>query len=137
MFKQNSYHDSLKGPTQEESPLLGRSTPFLDVKCHARCSEASQASLEGLVWLEHSAHTSLPRRQLCLIGAHSLPTNHGAKSELEQLVIVLINPRNFMHGQSSANLLIPDRNLLAGWENEKTKADERFYLGGHKSWPVQ
>lgn len=60
-------------------------------------------------------HTRLvPVEQVCLIEANSQPTNHEAKSELKQLMIILINPQNFMHGQDSANLLIPDRNLLAG-----------------------
>ena len=41
-----------------------------------------------------------------------LPTNHGAESELEQFMIILIKPQNFMYSQPSASLLIPDRNLV-------------------------
>lgn len=68
-----------------------------------------------LCLLEYSrTHRLVPVEQVCLIEANSQPTNHEAKSELKQLMIILINPQNFMHGQDSANLLIPDRNLLAG-----------------------
>lgn len=68
-----------------------------------------------LCLLEHSqTHRLVPMEQVCLIEANSLPTNHKAKHELKQLMIMLMNPQNFMHGQDSANLLIPDRNLLAG-----------------------
>lgn len=57
--------------------------------------------------------------QLCLREAHSLRTNHEAKSELKQLMMVLINPQNFMRGQYSTNLLILDRNLLKPVERIK------------------
>lgn len=76
--------------------------------------------------------------QLCLMDANLLPTNHGAKHEPEWLMIILINPRDFMHGQYSSNLLILDRNLLKSVERMKRqKSSECFYLGGYKSWQVR
>lgn len=73
--------------------------------------------------------------QLCLREAHSLRTNREAKSELKQLMMILINPQNFMHGQYSTNLLILDRNLLKPVERIKRQnLMNVFYLGGYKSW---
>ena len=102
-------------------------------------------SARVLCWLEHSKHTHtharththtlIPVEKLCLIEVISLPTNHDAKSELYQLMIILINPQNFMHGQYSANLLILDRNLLKPVERMKRQnLMNVFYLGGYKSW---
>lgn len=81
-------------------------------------------------------HTQIdPGEQLCLREAHSLLANHEAKSELQQLMMVLINPQNFMHGQYSTNLLILDRNLLRPVERMKRQnLMNIFYLGGYKSW---
>lgn len=59
-----------------------------------------------------SVHMQVLVEQLCLMDANLLPTNHGAKHQPEWLMIILINPQDFMHGRYSSNLLILDRNLL-------------------------
>lgn len=51
--------------------------------------------------------------------ANLLPTNHGAKHQPERLMIILINPQDFMHGRYSSNLLILDRNLFKPVERMK------------------
>lgn len=77
--------------------------------------------LRVLYLLQHSLCTLRSWWSNCVIDANMLPTNHETKHEPEWLMIILINPQNFMHGQYSSNLLILDRNLLKPVERMKRK----------------
>lgn len=84
-----------------------------------RASE-SWVCCEGLLSASpFSRYMQVLVEHLCLRDANLLPTNHGAKHGPEWLMVILINPQDFMHGRYSSNLLILDRNLLKPFERMK------------------